>query len=558
MPISVLVGQASLPSPHGPNQDYAGAVTPDGGEFSTKGVVLAIADGVGKVRGGGVLAEATVRTFLTGWYASPETWSASRCLGVLGKEANDAARRDHPGAACTLTAAVVLGRFLHVLHLGDSRAWLVRQGQARQLTTDHVWDAPEMRSVLHRAVGLDEEISPQIFREEIREGDLVVLATDGFHKAIDLVSEPLVIEEGESLDAAAHRAVRMAKTRGSDDDATILLARIDRLPTSEAGFFGGSEPELPAVEGAREGLEFDGFRLQKKLGGGRRTSVWLADDHEEERRVVIKIPDPQSVLEPGVREEFLREEWVGKRIQHPAVVPVIGLRGGRRTRLYYVMPWTSGTSLRRILTREGFLDAYAVTQLGLELAPALRAMHRLGVLHRDIKPDNILRDDLGRNRLTDLGVAQVEAFFDERGSEPGTPSYMAPEMFLGSPASEATEIFALGVTLYESLTRRLPYGEIEPFTRPKFSLAPPASRFNPQIPPWLDSVVMCAIEPDPKNRFKALSELEFHLERRERVSDQNSPPPVDPERRLRFWIGLALLGLLLSFAEAVALVAVKK
>lgn len=553
MPLSVSVGQSSLASPLGANQDYAGAVTPDERLSNSKGVALAMADGVGKGRGGGELAEVSVRSFLSGWYSSPETWSASRCLSTLFVDINAAARRDHAKAACTFSVAVVAGRDLHVAHVGDTRVWLVRDGKIRQLTTDHVWDNPDMRNVLHRAMGLDDEVSPQFLHEELAEGDLVVLATDGFHRWLE--PDPAVFRAslGLELDAIAERMVEAARNRGSDDDATVLLARIERLPSLEESRFAGDDSELPSLPDPKEGMEFDGFRLQKRLGGGRLTSVWLADDREGESRVVIKIPDARSVQDAATREEFLREEWVGKRIRHPGVVPVISLRPGRRTALYYAMPWTEGTSLRRILSRDGSLDAFAATRLGIEVSSALRALHRQGVLHRDVKPDNILREASGSHKLTDLGIARIESIAESTGSAPGTPSYMAPEMFEGALASESTEIFALGVTLYECLTRKLPYGEIEPFSRPRFGRPVPLARWNPEIPPWLESVVLKAIDPDPVRRFQVLSELEFHLERRERVEDSRPAAVNDPARRLRFWQGAAILIAIVAVLEAVAL-----
>jgi len=402
-------------------------------------------------------------------------------------------------------------------------------------------------------VGLDDELAPQFVVEEVAEGDLVLLASDGFHKSMDPVESDTWIGRGESLDAFAERWVAMARQKGSDDDATLLVARIEALPEPNETSFTGGDAELPPVDDAKEGVEIDGFRLQKRLGGGRLTSVWLADDRESERRVVLKIPDSRSMGDASTREEFLREEWVGKRVRHPGVVPVVALRPGRRTRLYYAMPWTEGTSLRRILSREGSLDAFAATRMGLEIASALRALHRQGVLHRDVKPDNILRDATGSHKLTDLGVARIEALAEVTGSVPGTPSYMAPELFDGSSASESSEVFALGVTLYECLTRKLPFGEIEPFSRPRFGRPVPPSRWNPEIPPWLESVVLKAIEPDPSQRFQVLSELEFHLERHERVVEAILVRTSDPEKRLRMWQGAALAAAVAALLEAVAL-----
>lgn len=553
MALSIAVGHASLAGGIGDNQDFAAVATPGGDALRSKGVALAVADGVGKGRGGGALARDAVKGILSGWYSSPETWSGARCLKDLFEDRNRLARRDHPGAACTLTMVVVAGRELNLAHVGDSRAWIVRAGKAKQISVDHIWDNPDLRSVLHRAIGLDDGIVAQLAREDVEPGDWLVLATDGFHKSFDPGQLASFLEGGGAPDDLAERLVRTARERGSDDDATVVLARIDAVGDRDASWLGDSS-QLEPMEPPKEGDEFDGFRLHRRIGASRTSNVWLADDREEERRVVLKIPLPAAVGEESQKAEFLREEWVGRRISHPGVVPVLALRPGRRSRLYYAMPWTSGVSVRRILAKDGPLDAYAVTRLGLDAAAALRALHRQGVLHRDVKPDNILRDDAGRHFLTDLGVARIEAFSDA-GGEPGTASYMAPELFEGAAAQERTEIFALGVTLYECICRRLPYGEIEPFSKPRFGAAPPPSRWNPDIPPWLETIVMKAIEPDPEKRFQVVSEMEVLLERRERVEDAPVPDRIDADAQIRLWKGIALLALVVAILEAIALFA---
>ena len=129
--------------------------------------------------------------------------------------------------------------------------------------------------------------------------------------------------------------------------------------------------------------------------------------------------------------------------------------------------------------------------------------------------------------LLDLGVAHAEAFSTEE-SVPGTPSYMAPEMFRGAQADERTEVYSLGATLYELLTRKLPYGEIEPFSQPRFQRWTPPSRYNPDIPLWLETIVQKATEADPARRFQALSEMQFHLERRERAQQEEKSIRSDP------------------------------
>ena len=154
-----------------------------------------------------------------------------------------------------------------------------------------------------------------------------------------------------------------------------------------------------------------------------------------------------------------------------------------------------------------------------QVAAALAAAHAAGVVHRDIKPDNLHVDAEGRLRILDLGVAAADSQHDGQAFEeinnPGTPSYMAPELHAArpEPASPQTDLYAVGVTLYQLLTRKYPYGEIEPFQTPKFGDPVPPTRYRPDIPAWLESVLLKAVAREAKARFETAEEFLLALER---------------------------------------------
>ena len=519
---------------------------PEEGPMAARGAVLTLSDAAGSDQRGGALADSLARGFASGWFSSPETWSPPRSLEAICTELNTQARAHHAGFVATLTAAVVHGRHLHLAHVGDCRAWLVRGGESKRLTQDHTWRQPDLRAALHRAYGLDETVHPDIVSLELAPGDLVVLASDGIHKEVDEGAWAALEASPDSAVACAE-VLKDVRRRGGDDDATLLALRIVELPAPEEIRFADAGIPLDPVDDPVAGADVDGFRLVRRISRGRCSQVWLADDRAGERKVVLKIPEPATARDPEAREEFLREEWIGRRVHHPALVPVLDLEPGRRTRLYFAMPYVPGTSLRQVLEREGVLDAFELRRMFLEIYPALLALHRQGVLHRDLKPDNILRDERGRYVLCDLGVARIEAMEAGSGRSPGTPSYMAPELFEGAGANEGTEIYALGASLYECLTRRLPHGEIEPFVRPRFGVVPPASRWNPLVPQWLDRIVHKCLETDPARRFQALSELAHAMDRQELVEDRGHvEAPARPGRGLLLWAVLATLAALLE------------
>ncbi len=547
--LNIAVGQASLEGRRGPNQDFFGCVTPEGEALRDKGMAFAVADGVGHGKGGREAAETAVRLFLSDYYSSPDTWSVRKCLEQILAHVNQAVHEAGGGAA-VFAALILKGRRYFAVHMGDARIYLLRRGVLTQLTADHIWDHPDMRHVVSRAIGLDAHFHPEFRQDELFSGDLFLLCSDGFHKSLAPTVESLGNCAGD-LQQAADALAQRAAAAGEEDDITLQLVRVDALPSAD-GETRGETADLPLATDVREGMTLDDFYLAKRLHRGLLSEVYLADDLRQGRKVALKFPLAGSGGEAetaAAMERFLREEWVGRRVQNPHVLPVLPLEAGRRSRLYYATPWQTGETLRRRLQHGARFTAAEAVEFGLQLCKGLEALHHLQVLHRDIKPDNVLVNGEGRVLLLDLGVAHAEAFSNE-GSVPGTPSYMAPEMFRGAGADERTEVYALGVTLYELLTRKLPYGEIEPFSQPRFQRWTAPSRYNPDIPLWLETVLQKATEADPARRFQALSELQFHLERRERVHDEparRTAPEADS--RLQLWKILACAFALLAALE---------
>ncbi len=541
--LTLAVGQASLAGQAGTNQDFFGCVTPEGERLRDKGAAFAVADGVGRGKGGREAAEAAVRIFLSDYYSSPDTWGVQKCLEHVLEHANAAVRKpENGGGAATFAALVLKGHRYFTAHAGDARIFRLRENVLTLLTEDHVWNYPDLRNVVSRAIGLDVHLHPDCGQDELRAGDLFLLCTDGFFKKGEPTPEMLAVGLTGDLQLVADELLSRISRVGNEDDVTFQLVRVDALPPNDDR----DAVDLPLAREVGVGVTLDDFYLAKRLHRGQLSEVYLADDLRHGRKVALKFPLPGSGgANPDIVDRFLREEWVGRRVQNPHVLPALPLETGRRSCLYYATPWLSGETLRRRLERGETIPVSEVVNIGIQLCRGLEALHRLHVLHRDIKPDNVLMSEQGKAVLLDLGVAHAEAFSSEE-SVPGTPSYMAPEMFGGAIADERTEVYALAVTLYELLTRKFPYGEIEPFSQPRFVRWTPPSRYNPDIPLWLETILQKAIEADPTKRFQALSELQFHLERRERVLEE---APVRPDRtvdsRILIWkmaaLGFAVL-----------------
>jgi protein phosphatase len=192
--------------------------------------------------------------------------------------------------------------------------------------------------------------------------------------------------------------------------------------------------------------------------------------------------------------------------------------------------------------------ASVVANIGMRVAKGLGALHRLNIVHRDIKPANLHQGDDGRLRILDLGVAlNPLGTREDGGGTPGTPSYLAPELFAGETATVQSDLYAAGVTLYHLLTRHYPYGEIEPFQRPRFGEPLSLLRYRPDVPQWLESIILKAVARDPGLRFETAEEMLLALETGERK------PILTPVRMplaerdpLLLWQGIALLSVLFN------------
>ena len=268
--------------------------------------------------------------------------------------------------------------------------------------------------------------------------------------------------------------------------------------------------------------------------------------------VVLKFPKPQVASVAAQHAAFVREAWVGARVHGPWIARVIELTPGRQTCLYTVMPLYRGELLGNRLARRPSIVLEEGRNIAVKLAHALAALHRAGVIHRDVKPDNVILESEGSLKLLDLGVVRLPGLEDSPSEEiPGTMAYMAPEMFTGEPGNEATDIYALGVTIFRAFTGEYPYGNLDATSRPRLERPKDFSILRPDLPAWLGAVIARAIAADPSDRFQDVGEFAQEME----AGPPGAPPPprgtptLYQRYPLRFWQALAALlalGLLVS------------
>jgi hypothetical protein len=424
------------------------------------------------------------------------------------------------------------------VHVGDTRAYCLHDEQLNCLTQDHTLQQPERDHILIRAIGMEPTARVDHHVQNLRAHDRLLLTSDGVHAALNDRQLRALLMRRRSPQEDADGIVEAAIDAGSQDNASCIIVDILEVPEVAAPELHSHFAALPLTPPPSPGTVVDDFAITSVLSDGRYSRLLLARDQRTDVEVVMKFPQHNVAAASTYHLAFVREAWVAARLHSPYIGETIVLPADRQTRLYSVMPYYPGETLEQRIGRSprvSFAEGVAIAQ---KLVKAITVLHRAGIIHRDIKPDNVLLEQDGGLRLIDLGVVRLPLLEDFPATDtPGTPSYMAPELFDGKPGDEASDQFALGATLYRMFTGRYAYGEIEPFSRPRFTQAAPLSKHRPDLPAWLGHLLSQTLQPDPAARFgdvlEMSTELDSGMERGEpRIVRRASLYERNP---LRFW-----------------------
>lgn len=548
--MQLSIGYATETGPRPRNEDFGGFVTPPAATVAVKGVIAALADGVSGGTHGREAAESTVRNLLADYYATPDTWEVAHALDTVIQSLNRwlagqvASRREAGGMACTLSALVLRGRRWHLAHVGDTRIYRLRGEQLEQLTRDHTWEQPGMEHVLKRAVGLDTHLSVDYAEGELAAGDVFLIVCDGVWQPLGQIDLHRLLKLHDDPEICARNLVAEALRQGGGDNASALVLRVQALAAVEderAELI--DRRHLPPPGRLAVGARLDGFIIDEVLHDSRETLLYRAHAADSGQSCVLKTLQPRLQGDTEAADRLLMEEWLGRRVRShyfPEVLPA-----PERNFLYFVMSWHAGRTLQAMLDHGHHFTAQEAISIGIRLLKGLGALHRLDVAHRDVKPANLHLDEDGKLRILDLGVARSPAH-PEVGApgNPGTPSYMAPELFSGATGENGADLYAAGVTLYHLLTRKYPYGEIEAFQHPRFGEPVPATRYRPDIPGWLENALLKACARQSPERFETAEEFLLALERgaSSRLA-RPRPTPLAARDPVRFWQTVALLAI---------------
>ncbi len=467
--------------------------------------VAVVCDGVGSALMGAEAAKRITNFLVHSLKNRPKSWSMEKSIKsfissinrVLYLESMEEYEREE--LVSTLTLVVIEGDRLYGANVGDSRIYLHRNTQMAQLSHDHSMDEEGMENVLTSAMGLEESVEPFYFENNLLPNDKILLCSDGLYSELDDV------ELSSELHMGAHFLVSKASKKHQDklpDDTTAVVIKIKELdPRLKL-----KQTKLIIQEKYKKDEIIDGYRLTKPLIQNNRT--WLCE--KRGLQYVIKFAPIEAVDDENILDLFVKEVWMAKRLKAgffpKAVIPK------KRTHRYYIMSFVEGSTLKEQISKRAIS-----VDMGVELARFLLKMSqfliRLDLVHGDIKPENIIitkRGDKLVFKMVDFGSI-TEAY--STLNRAGTPSYLAPERFAQAPINEQTELYAIGVTLYEALTRKFPYGEIEPFQNPSFDKnSKHPTQYNPKIPNWLESILLRAIESDIDKRYSHYSEMLYEID----------------------------------------------
>ena len=450
------------------------------------GIIAVVCDGVGSAKAGAKAAREAANYLINSLKNAPKSWEIKKSLRHFIFSINSIlyqkglSEYNSPEYLTTLALVLIKGNRLYGVNVGDSKIFLKRD-ELVKLSKDQ-----SEGNMLFEALGMKEDVNPYFFEISLKKNDKILLCSDG----LDVLGEVQNLYDARSI-------VKRALDKGLIDDTTAVLIEIKEL--SEVDSL--KKQNLPIPKSLKKNQIIDGFRLIKPLVQNNRT--WLVE--KKGKKYVMKFPLFEALDDDRVLDLFIKEAWNARRLKAgffpKAVIPK------KRTFRYYLMEYINGENLQGKK-----LSVDEAVRLAKMLLRAEQFLLKYDLVHGDIKPENIIKTKTFK--IVDFGSI-VEIF--SINNRAGTPSYLAPERLRGDAISERSEIFSIGVTLYELLTGKLPYGEIEPFSNPTFKKPKRVTFYNKNVPLWFEAVIMRAIEVDKFKRYQNYSEMMYELSNPDKV-----------------------------------------
>jgi len=526
------------------NEDFLLFWEPDDFELRQKTGSLAIlADGVGGEGNGDFASRLAVETALGSFKeANPETSPSDLARGMFDAAATTVfqATRDKGRMATTLLVSIFRHDKVTIAHVGDSRAYLVRGGKIKRLTTDHSYTSLQVklglllernamtsphRSTLTRSIGYEPMCHYDISTQPLEKGDIILQCSDGLYGFLldeEILEAVIKYHPGE----ACKRLIALAEKRQVSDNVSAQIVQVWDVDKAKAPNPAGKPRGNPGHELGVGSVLDDRFEITDVIAKSGMASLFKATDRKTGAAVAIKIPLPQIESDPAGFDRFRREEEIGLKLNHPYILKFVPVE--KKSRPYLVMEYLEGQTLSELLRSVHPLPEPDAVKIASRICEALEYMHKNGVIHRDLKPQNIMLCNDGSIRIMDFGIARAQGArrLTFVGFTPtmGTPDYMAPEQVRGSRGDERTDIYSLGAILYEMVTGEPPFGGDSAYVimNARVTGDPVAPRkLNSKLTPVLEEVILHAMERDPKRRFQSAAEMKRELDDYEIVQMTN-------------------------------------
>lgn len=564
--LEVSVSQYSSKGRKEINQDFHDVCIPKEPQLTYKGIAIAIADGIGSSSVSQIASKTAVTSFLMDYLSTPESWSVKKsALRVLGASnswlhsqtmQSQYSYDKNRGYVCTFSAMVLRSSTAYIFHAGDTRIYRLRDGVLEQLTQDHRLWVSRDKSYLSRALGMDSQIRMDYTSFQVEREDVFLFMSDGVY---EFVTDAFMVETVETnvddFDLIAKIIADKAYEAGSDDNITIQVVRVDALPKKNVKEIHRQleeKPFAPLLE-ARE--QFDGYTIIRELSASSRSHVYLGVDNETNIAVVLKIPSIDMHGDKAYLERFLMEEWIAGRLKSPHVAKSY-IPSRKRNYLYNVSEYIEGQTLAQWMIDNPSPSLESVRAMAEQIARGLMALHRQEMIHQDLRPENIMIDGTGTLKIIDFGSTKIEGIVDvnirlEQENLLGTAIYSAPEYFIAKAGSTQSDLFSLGVIVYQMLSGHFPYGvevaRTSTKTAQKKLKYTSLYFYNQDIPIWVDEALRKAVHVDPNERYEELSEFLYDLRHPNREFLKKSRPPLIERHPVAIWKSISFILLVIIF-----------
>ncbi len=529
------------------NDDSCGIRIPKLPLLASKGIAAVIADGMSGSEAGKEAAEACVTGFLSDYYSTSESWSTKKAgrkiLGALNQWLYAQGHRQYDTSAMvtTLSVLVLKSTTAHLFHIGDTRIYRMRNGELKCLTTDHRVHISDEKNYLSRAMGIELHMEIDYRSIKIEQDDVFLLTTDGIHDFLtDSELAEFLYTNLDDATKVTENIVQAALAKKSNDNVTCQIVKVDALPNQNHNEFYQQYCELPFPPPLEPGMILDGYSIIRELHASNRTQIYLALDQENDKKVILKTPSVNYEDDAEYIDNFLHEEWAGRRLVNPHVLHVLKPHKQRQC-LYYVTEYLTGQTLRQWMNDNPTPSLKEVRDIATQIASGLRAFHRQEMIHQDLKPENIMFDNHGTLKIIDFGSTKIAGVQEittpfERVSLLITKNYTAPEYLIGEPAQNNSDLFSMGVIIYEMLTNSLPYGKKE-LTAKQLKKANyiPITGLNASVPNWMDKAIQKATSISQEKRYHLLSEFIHDLSHPNKTFLSKTQQPLIKSNPLLLW-----------------------